>query len=116
MAFIQSEFRLGVAEDATVRANHGNLARESETIESCFDSVAHATIMAADRQELLSAERRLFDIAVPGAAIGLGLDLTGGNLPVAAYSDTERGIERSVVVAGFTVNLATQQTELRIWG
>ena len=115
--FIQQPYRRAIAEDAGIRTRHGMLARESEDpIETGIDSVADATVLATERLDLLSAERRRFAVRVIGLEEVLALDPTTGIIPNAWYIDTERDCDRMTIIATCRIDLASNQATLGIWG
>lgn len=115
--FISVPLRRGIAEDATIRARHGMLARESEDpVETGFDTVADATIKAQERLDLLSAERRRFAARIIGLDEVLALDPTDGLIPNVWFTDEVRDCDRVMLIATCEIDLASQQATLGIWG
>lgn len=116
IGFIQSEFRVVTSITEEAKDRHGNLARESEDpIETFFDNVSDALLMAEARQELLSADRRRFMVTVNSATEVQALDYVG-QVPLARFIDRERGVDRRVLVADFSVDYNRQAAAVRIWG
>lgn len=116
IGFIRQEFRRAVSETDGVTAIHGALARVSEDpIPTWFDSVEDAQVLADERQELLSQNRRRFRIITKGMTELIDLDYKGG-IPVARYVDTERGADLSVLVSDITLDFAKQSVSMTLWG
>jgi hypothetical protein len=116
IGFILEEFRRAVAENATVQSQYGALARKSEDpAESFFDAVADAQAMTDERLALLSAARRRFTVQVTGADEALALTYAG-TLPVVRYTDTERDIDRAMLVGEIAVDLGRGSAAFNVWG
>lgn len=116
IGFIMQEWRRTVASDATIQTRYGNLARESDDpIETFFDNTADAAVIASARQALLGAERRRFALTIAG--IDDALTIATGNAPVSAtYRDTERDIDRTMLVAEVAIDLDRERANLTVWG
>lgn len=117
IGFITEEWRRAVAETPAVKTRYGSNARASEDpIPTFFDNVADAQTVATERQTLLSAERRMFEITLIGVADVLALDYTG-QVPIATYTDAERSVSAlSCLVAQIGVDFRTETSTLRLWG
>jgi hypothetical protein len=116
IGFIREEFRRAVSESAEPFSRYGALARESEDpVETFFDSEADAQVMADERQDLLSRERRRFSVTVTDIAEVLKLDYTG-TIPVARYVDAERDADLTVLISDITVDFGKNSATLTIWG
>ncbi len=116
IGFILNPFRRAVSESPDVKALFGAQARQSDDpVETFFDNVADADVMANERQELLSQVRRRFDCTVSGLDEVQALDYST-RIPVAAYTDTERAIERNMLIGDITIDLGKQSAKLNIWG
>ena len=114
--FIKQQFRHVVAQTPETKQRHGNLARESEVpIETFFDNVADAQVVADRRQALLSAERRRFRCATVGLDEVIGLQV-GANMPVCRYVDADRQFNAKAVVCEVYIDLDQQQAALAVWG
>lgn len=116
MGFIKQEFRHAVAETPSVKARHGNLARESEVpVETFFDNVADAQAVADQRQALLSPERRRFRCATAdiGDILALG---PIGSVALARYIDPERQFDAKALVCEIYLDLEKQQAAISVWG
>lgn len=44
------------------------------------------------------------------------LPMLAGAVPVATYTDTERGIDRAMLVSEVTIDLARMSATLTLWG
>lgn len=116
ISFVLSQFRRAIAETPSVKLSFGSQARQSEDpIETFFDEVADADVMATERQTLLAAVRRRFDVTVSGLSEVSDLRYAG-KLPVAQYIDSDRAIERPMLVCDITIDLDKQAAKLNIWG
>lgn len=116
IGFITTEFRRVVSENASVKAQFGGLARQSEDpVETFFDSTADAQVMADERQSLLSAIRRRFTVTVQGVEEIAALNYRGA-LPVAYYRDSERGMDRSMMIGDIAIDFGKQNAAVSIWG
>ena len=119
IGFIREEFRRVVASTPAVSNKYGNLARESDDpIETFFDDTADAQIVANERQDLLSADRRRFRCAVNRLDEVMVLDYVG-SLPLAQYRDAERGISGAdgmMVVSEIVIDLHKGQAAIMVWG
>lgn len=117
IGFITQEYRRATSETAAAATRHGKLARESEDpIETFFDDVEDAQVMADARQTLLSSERRRFAPRVVGMDEALALTYLSGTIPLGHYTDTERSADMSVLVAEIGFDFARQQCEFTVWG
>jgi hypothetical protein len=114
--FISREFRHAVSQSPSTKERHGNLARESEVpIETFFDNVADAQIVADRRQALLSAERRRFRCQTMGIEEMVALDF-GATIPVCRYVDADRQFNAKALVCEIYLDLDKQQAALAVWG
>lgn len=118
IGFVLRAYRSAVSETAGTAARHGNLARESaDPIEAYFSSKADALTRAAERQTLLSADRRMFEVKVAGADLDMIVDmLAATDIPQGVFIDEERGIEMDVCATEVVVDLDTQSGSLKVWG
>lgn len=116
IGFIMEEWRRVIATTSAVETRYGNLARKSDDpIETFFDDVDDAQIVANARQALLSQERRRFRVAVVGLDEVFDLDWLDG-VPVARYIDDERDADRPVLVSEIAIDLAKDTATLTLWG
>lgn len=117
ISFIREPFRRAVATTSQASTRHGNLARESEDpIETFFSDADDALVVATARQTLLSAERRRFIVETTGGLDEvLALDYTGA-VPVARFVDSNRGLDKSMLVGEIVIDFQTQRAALMVWG
>lgn len=116
IGFIMSEFRRAISTTQAAQDRFGSAARQTaDPIETYFDRVQDAQVMADERQALLSAERRRFKTTVKGVEEVLALDLSAG-IPAAQYVDTERGADRTVLISEIVIDLDRQNTTMTVWG
>lgn len=116
IGFIQSEFRRVTSSSETAQDRHGALARKSEDpIETYFDNVADAQVVCTARQALLSPERRRFRVSVTSIDEVLALNYMGA-VPLGRYRDSERAIDRTVLVSEIAIDLGAHGAELTVWG
>lgn len=116
IGFIQEEFRRAIAETAEMRTRYGTLARESDDpVGTFFDHEADAQIIADARQDLLGTERRRFRAQVKGVAEVLALQFDG-DVPVANFVDTDRRLDRPMLVSEIVVDLGKNTATLTLWG
>lgn len=116
IGFIMQDFRRVVATTQAAKDRYGNLARESEDpVETFFDDIADAQVIANERQALLSADRRMFEVGVTGLDEIIALDYVGA-VPVAQYVDPERSVDRSTLVSNIIIDFEQQSAALQVWG
>lgn len=116
IGFITQEFRKAVATTSTVQTRFGALGRETaDPIETFFDSVSDAQIVANARQALLSPERRRFRAEISGLSDVLGLSLVGV-VPLAHYTDTERNADKTMLISEVLIDLDQETATLTLWG
>lgn len=116
IGFIQTDLRRVTSLTTTAKARHGNLARESEDpIETFFDNVADAQVMADARQALLSPERQRFMVTLNSAAEIQALSYVSA-IPVGRFVDTDRGVNKPVLMSDFTIDYNRLAAAVRIWG
>lgn len=116
IGFITNGYRRSIAEDTTVKDRYGTLARESDDpVETYFDNVEDALLMAQERLVLLSADRRRFNYQLAEAQPAFDLDYRT-LIPVAQLTDTERGVDRKALVSEITVDLGTDTAAFLVWG
>jgi hypothetical protein len=118
IGFVMQPVRRATAETPAVFARHGALARkDDEPVETFFENVADAEIVARERQALMSPERRRFAVMVTGLdqMLEAGID-TPAVLPKSRYIDEHRGVDREVVVAELGFDFARQAATIVVWG
>lgn len=116
IGFIQSEFRRVVSTTLAAKTRHGNLARESDDpIETFFDNVADAQVMANARQALLSPERQRFMLTVNSAEEIQDLGYIGA-IPVGRFVDSDRAVNKPVILSDFTIDYNRGAAAVRVWG
>lgn len=116
IGFIMTPFRRAISETPSVKARYGDDARKSDDpIESYFDRVEDAQVIADERQALLSVERRRFRVTAKAVDEIAAIDLTAG-VPVARFIDRQSDADRNVLVSEIVIDLAKQSTTTTLWG
>jgi hypothetical protein len=116
IGFILNQYRRVIAERPDMKARHGALARESEDpIETDFDDLAHAELMAEERADLLSAERLRLSFNTNDALAAFDMNYHGG-VPVVQMVDTQRRIDRPGLIAEITFDLGNDSAAYLVWG
>lgn len=116
IAFVREEFRRVVAVSSNPTTRFGNLARESDDpLETFFDEVADAQTIVTARQTLMSVERRKLNVVVVGLDEIMAVDYIGA-VPVADYTDTDRGMSGNGLVGEIIIDFNKQQASLPVWG
>lgn len=116
IGFIQEKFRRAVAETTAMKTRFGDLARQSEDpVETFFDSEADAQVIAAARQTLLGTERRRFQLRTKGIEEVLAVAFNG-DVPVVHYVDTERQVDRNMLLSEIVIDLGRGSANLTVWG
>jgi hypothetical protein len=114
--FIRNAFRRVVASTSAMQVRYGNLARISDDpIETFFDSVANAQIIADARQALLGTERRRFKPVVNDATDALALAYSQ-SAPLGRYIDTERSADMTVIISDMVIDLEKNSATFTVWG
>lgn len=117
IGFIQQEFRRVVSENASVKAQFGSLARQTDDpMETFFDDQDDALAMATARQQMLGVRRRRFRINVTGAGEVLDLDYISGAAPLVQNVDPDRSVNMVMLVSEIVIDLARNRAALTIWG
>jgi len=117
ITFILTPFRRATSENPEVKEQFGNQARQSDDpVQTFFDNVADAQVMADERQSLLSPVRRRFTVAVRGIEEVSALDYMAGAVPVARFIDRECSIDRDMIVSEIVLDYAAQSAALNVWG
>ncbi|WP_417615276.1 hypothetical protein [Parasphingorhabdus sp.] len=117
IGFITSDVRRATAgPDASVEAKYGKLARDTkEPVETFFDLVVDAQIMADERLLLLKAERRLIEFAVSGIEAGVSLDFSG-TTPSVTRTVPRYNLSDTAAVVKVEVDYQNNVTTLETWG
>jgi hypothetical protein len=147
IGFITQQFRIATAgPDSAVEALYGNAARDTpEPLESFFDDVADAEVLATERLDLLKVRRNLVTVSIDDAEIGalladsvsvsqrmlletdgfllledgsfLLLD-PGGELALSTVRiiDDEQDRNSLALVVGVAIDMARGRTTLETWG
>lgn len=116
IAFIMFQFRRAISTTQQVKDRYGSLAREtSDPVETFFDSVSDAQLIADERQALLSPERRRFKVTAKAVDEVCALDFTDW-IPVVRYVDEEREANRPMLMSEIVIDLGRQTTTTTLWG
>jgi len=116
IGFVQSEWRRATSTTASVQTRYGSLARQTlDPVETYFDNVADAQVVADARQTLMSADRRRFRVNVSSVEEALGLSYVGA-VPIGRYVDAERNANRPVLVSEISVDLSRLNATFTVWG
>ena len=116
IGFIREQFRRAVSETSAIKTRYGDLARESDDpVETFFDSETDAQTIANDRQTLLGAERRRFQVRTTGVTEVLAIGF-GGDVPLAHYADTDRAVDANMLLSEIVVDLGKSTATLTLWG
>jgi len=116
IGFVLQPFRRAVSEDTAVKALYGNLARQSDDpIETFFDDPDDAQVMADARQALLGAHRRRFRLVARDVDELLEISLAPA-VPVARLVDSEKEVNRTVLLCDLTIDLGRDTASMTLWG
>ena len=117
IGFITAKFRRATAgPDAVVEARHGKAARDtSEPVETFFEHVEDAQVMAEERLSLLSAERRYIVAQVAGARTAFDTVSTP-RLATAQVTNSEMELDRPMLIVGISADLSRDECKLDCWG
>lgn len=118
IGFIIEPFRKVVSENATVASAYGNVARESDDpIETYFDDVDDAQILADERKELLGVlGRRRFRLELAGIDEMSVLDYVSGTIPNGWLRSVPHDVDRKVLVAEIGFDFGKQESAAMVWG
>ena len=117
LAFVLRDQRIATSETRAVSAKHGNLARViDEPVDTYFDDLSSAQVIADQRQMLFGVERRRFSARASGLDEVLNLDMAGGVTPTCEFVDEKRDISRRCLVAEIGFDFGKQQANLLVWG
>ena len=118
VAFITQHWRTVKAENSATKTRYGEKARDSgpEPVETFFDNIADAQVMADARLALLGADRRRFRQDVNQA-----LSLTGTldysqTTPAVAVIDDERSAAHSAAAVEFGIRPGEDRSTIISWG
>lgn len=117
IGFITSDVRRAVAGvDASVEAKYGQLARDTkEPLESFFDSVDDALVMAEERLDLLSPDRRLIEFVVSGVETGIALDFSPIT-PSATRTVEKYDLSDTAAIVKIDIDYQNGFTTMDCWG
>lgn len=116
IGFILNEYRRSVAQDDSVKATYGSLARESDDpVGTYFNDQADADIIAAERLELLSANRRRFRATIADTETMIDVDMTSA-APVVRYVDPRRSADMPAILSEVSIDLGRNVTTAIFWG
>jgi hypothetical protein len=122
IGFVTQQFRSALpTPDSAVKTKYGELARDTadlndSIVESFFDSVADALVLATERLNLLKADRRRFKQDARGIqSFTGGLDFTQVT-PAVTVIDDERGASHAAAVVEVQVDLTGEKTSFISWG
>lgn len=100
-----------------MRDRYGKASRESDDpVETFFNSVDDAEVMAQERMDLLGTERRRFGIGARGLDEAVNLDFLTGTIPVADFTDTEKDADMPAIAGEFGMDFAKQQCRFTLFG
>jgi len=117
IGFILRPDRWAVAESSIVRDRYGQTARESpEPVETFFDSVEDADIVAEERLAIWGAARRLFQARAIGLDEVLEVETAGATIPVVSFSDAESDVDTKMIAGDIGFDFARQECEFTLWG
>lgn len=116
IGFILEPFRRAVAETPSAKSRYGSRARQTDDpVETFFDEVEDAQVMAEARQALLSPERRRFKVTAKDIDQTVPL-LDAAEAVTARYVDPMRNADRLVLVSEITFDFAKQNAIFTVWG
>lgn len=117
IGFITQDVRNATAgPNASVVAKYGDLARDTEEpLECFFDSVDDATLVAQERLNLLSADRRRVLTEISGTDAADGFTFTA-ETPTARVIDAEKAIDMNAAIVEIGIDYDTGKTVLTAWG
>lgn len=117
IGFIISAVRRATAgPDEAVEAKYGKLARDTkEPLETFFDHVEDAQILADERLVLLSADRRLIEFVVSGTETGTSLNV-GGETATVKRTIPRYDLNDLSAVVNVQVDYQNNATNIDTWG
>jgi len=117
IGFITQEFRTATVEDTTyVPGRYGSLARKTtDVVETFFDDITDTQAICTERFNLLSADRRRFqiDLQSTDALEGVPMNLT---TPSATVVDPERQANMPAAIVSVVKDFETDKTTVMAWG
>lgn len=117
MSFVLVEYRRATVESATIAAQYGKAARESDDpVPTHFDSVVDAQAVATERLALLGVARRRFQVRGIGLDEAMALDLDRATIARAQFVDSERGVDLKMICGDVGFDFARQVCEFTTWG
>lgn len=117
IGFVMEEWRRATATTQLAKDRYGDLARESDDpVETFFDNVADAQVVADERQALLSQERRRFQVTTTRSLEDLLALSMEGQVPVVRYIDPDRNVNRKFLLTEISYDFAKDQATMTIWG
>lgn len=117
IGFITEEYRRAIAGPLpTVQTKYADLARDTvDPIETFFDSVDDAQILAEERLELLADDRRRLRFDASGVETGLGLAYNVAT-PTTQMIDDERQVNTPGAIVEISIDFEKNITSLTAWG
>lgn len=126
IAFVQREFRVVSAKNATIETRYGaNARRDQQPVPSFLDTVSDAQSVADERIALLGAARRRFDVTVQGLDEAIDIlaalqsytaSQVDADRPVVQYVDETKGIDMAAFVVEIELDFGSQSATLKLWG
>lgn len=120
IAFVKEEYRSLTIADTDIRDRYGKVARDTgdAPVETFFESMSDVNEKLGERHDLLSADRRRFDVRVAeildfGGALAFNVAT-----PTVLVTDDEKGVSaRPCIMTQIeAIDYETQTTRLGIWG
>ena len=118
MMLVYTEYRTVTAgPDSGVVARYGDAARDTgpDPVETFFHSTTDAQIFANERLALTSRDAVRMEISAQGLQTGIDIALSTEST-VATVQDSERDINRPMLVAGVKIGGGNDTTQLTVWG
>jgi hypothetical protein len=118
IGFVIHQFREVRVEYAGIQTRYGKDARDTgeEPVETFFETVDDADVIARDRFTLLKRDSRRFKQDV-NRIVSLAGDLDYSQVtPTARVIDTRREADHLGVVSAFTIDLGARRTGFETWG
>lgn len=117
IGFILRPDRWAVAASTDIKARYGKSARESaEPVETFFDSVEDADLVAAERLSIWGAPRRKFQVRAVGLDEAMEIDPAAATMPVTQFTDAERDANGMMIAGDLGFDFAKQECEFTLWG